>query len=150
LDERILGQRWPEAEERLDMLEEAVHVIRRLWQGGVQSHRGRYHTVENARIYDLPDEPPPILISGFGPRSTQLAARVGDGFCTVSPVADAVKSFREAAGADKLVCGALSLRSASTRTPSARATAQRLWPNESLPGELSQILLRQRGAASLP
>src|SRR5205823_11434495 len=52
LNEHILGDRWPEAEERLEMLEEAVQVIRTLWQGGVQSHRGRHYRVENARIYD--------------------------------------------------------------------------------------------------
>ena len=49
-------------------------MIRTLWQGGVQSHRGRHYEVENARIYDLPDQPPPILVSGFGPKSTELAA----------------------------------------------------------------------------
>ena len=56
-----------EADERLEMLEEAIEVIRTLWQGGMQSHRGRHYRVENARIYDLPERPPPILVSGFGP-----------------------------------------------------------------------------------
>ncbi len=41
LNEHILGDRWPGADERLEMLEEAVEVIRTLWQGGVKSHRGR-------------------------------------------------------------------------------------------------------------
>jgi G6PDH family F420-dependent oxidoreductase len=68
LNEHILGDRWPEADVRLEMLAEAVEVIRGLWQGGQYSHHGRHYTVENARIYDLPDEPPPILVSGFGPR----------------------------------------------------------------------------------
>ena len=54
LNEHILGDRWPEADVRLEMLEEAVEVIRTLWQGGQQSHHGRHYTVENARIYDLP------------------------------------------------------------------------------------------------
>ena len=55
LNEHILGDRWPEADERLEMLEEAVEVIRMLWEGGVQDHRGRHYRVEHARIYDLPD-----------------------------------------------------------------------------------------------
>jgi alkanesulfonate monooxygenase SsuD/methylene tetrahydromethanopterin reductase-like flavin-dependent oxidoreductase (luciferase family) len=42
LNEHILGDRWPEADKRLEMLEEAVHVIRALWQGGVRDHRGRH------------------------------------------------------------------------------------------------------------
>ncbi len=70
LNEHILGDRWPEADERLEMLEEAVQVIRTLWQGGSQSHRGRHYRVENARIYDLPEHLPAILISGFGPKAT--------------------------------------------------------------------------------
>ena len=84
LNEHILGDRWPEADLRLEMLEEAVWVIRTLWQGGMRSHHGTHYQVENARIYDLPERLPPILISGFGPKSTSLAARVGDGYCTVN------------------------------------------------------------------
>jgi hypothetical protein len=53
----VLGACWPEAAERLEMLEEAIDVIRTLWSGGVQSHRGRHYRVEHARIYDLPDTP---------------------------------------------------------------------------------------------
>ncbi len=85
LNEHILGDRWPEVDIRLEMLEEAVEVIRLLWQGGMQSHHGRHYCVENARVYDLPEQTPPILISGFGPKSTALAARIGDGYCTVGP-----------------------------------------------------------------
>ena len=55
LNEHILGDAWPEADERLEMLEEAVEVIRTLWQGGAQDHRGRHYRVAHARIYDLPD-----------------------------------------------------------------------------------------------
>jgi G6PDH family F420-dependent oxidoreductase len=139
LNEHILGDRWPEAEERLQMLEEAVHVIRRLWEGGMQSHRGRHYRVEKARIYDLPDSPPPIIVSGFGPKATKLAARIGDGFCTVSPVKDAVESFRRDGGAGKVVAGGMKACYAS-QEGRARATVHRLWPNEALPGELSQIL----------
>ncbi|HTZ87431.1 MAG TPA: TIGR03557 family F420-dependent LLM class oxidoreductase [Solirubrobacteraceae bacterium] len=139
LNEHILGARWPEADERLEMLEEAVEVIRTLWQGGVQSHRGRHYRVENARIYDLPEQAPPILISGFGPKATELAARAGDGFCTVAPVKEAVETVREKGGQDKLVAGALKVCWDEDERR-ARETAYRLWPTDALPGELSQIL----------
>jgi coenzyme F420-dependent glucose-6-phosphate dehydrogenase len=59
LNEHVLGDRWPEGEVRLEMLEEAIEVIRLLWQGGYQSHHGRHYTLEEARIYTRPDEPPP-------------------------------------------------------------------------------------------
>ena len=140
LNEHILGDHWPRADERLEMLEEAVQVIRTLWQGGMQSHRGRHYQVENARIYDLPEQTPPILISGFGPKATKLAAKIGDGYCTVQPDKQAVKRFRDAAAdASRPVAGGMKVCWAPEEAQ-ARATAHRLWPNEQLPGELAQIL----------
>jgi G6PDH family F420-dependent oxidoreductase len=140
LNEHILGDHWPQADERLEMLEEAVQIIRTLWRGGMQSHRGRRYRVENARIYDLPERTPPILISGFGPKATSLAARIGDGYCTVQPDGQEVKRFRDAAQADDpLVAGGMKVCWGPDETQ-ARATAHRVWPNEQLPGELAQIL----------
>jgi G6PDH family F420-dependent oxidoreductase len=66
LNEHILGARWPAAPERREMLAEAVAVLRLLWQGGEQSHRGRHYTVDHARIYDVPEPLPPI----YGGRPT--------------------------------------------------------------------------------
>jgi G6PDH family F420-dependent oxidoreductase len=139
LNEHILGDRWPEADERLEMLEEAIEVMRVLWRGGTQSHRGRHYRVENARIYDLPDTSIPILVSGFGPKAIDLAARVGDGFVTVQPDGDAVAQFRDGAGVDKLVQGGAKVCWGEDEKR-ARETVHRLWPNEALPGELAQIL----------
>ncbi len=139
LNEHILGEQWPQADERLEMLEEAVEVIRTLWQGGMQSHRGRHYRVENARIYDLPEQTPPILISGFGPKATRLAARIGNGYCTVTPDAEEVKRFRDGAEGQRIVAGGMKV-CWGTDEREARATAHRLWPNEQLPGEIAQIL----------
>ncbi len=139
LNEHILGDHWPQADERLEMLEEAVQVIRTLWQGGMQSHRGRHYRVENARIYDLPERTPPILISGFGPKATKLAAKIGDGYCTVQPDKQEVQRFRDAAEGPRPVAGGMKVCWAPEEAQ-ARATAHRLWPNEQLPGEMAQIL----------
>src|SRR5436305_8140833 len=107
LNEHILGDPWPEADERLEMLEEAIEVIRRLWRGGPQSHRGRHYRVEHARVYDLPEAPPPILVSAFGRKSLELAARIGDGYATVGPDEESVRFFREHAREGALVQGGL-------------------------------------------
>jgi G6PDH family F420-dependent oxidoreductase len=139
LNEHILGDRWPEAAERREMLEEAIEVIRLLWQGGVQSHRGRHYRVEHARIYDLPDSPPPIVVSGFGPQAVEMAARIGDGYATVGPDADSVSQFRAGARDGAIVQGGLKVCFAAD-AEDARRTVHRLWPNEALPGELAQIL----------
>jgi len=138
LNEHILGDRWPEADVRLEMLEEAVEVMRALWQGGQHSHHGRHYTVENARIYDLPEQPPPVLISGFGPKATKLAARIGEGYCTTSPDKDAIDLYRSQGGKGPVQAGTKVCFMADE--DEARATAHRLWPNEALPGELAQVL----------
>jgi G6PDH family F420-dependent oxidoreductase len=138
LNEHILGERWPEADVRLEMLEEAVDVIRLLWQGGDRSHHGRHYTVENARIYDLPDRLPPILVSGFGPKAIKLAARIGDGFCTTAPDEDAIGLYRSEGGAGPIHAGTKVCFMDSEEA--ARDTVLRLWPNEGLPGELAQVL----------
>jgi G6PDH family F420-dependent oxidoreductase len=139
LNEHILGDRWPGADERLEMLEEAIEVIRTLWQGGVQSHRGRHYRVDHCRVYDLPAGPPEIIVSGFGQKSLELAARVGDGYCTVGPDAESVQRFRARTDGDKVVQGGLKVCWGEDGDR-ALDTVYRLWPNEGLPGEMAQII----------
>src|SRR3982750_406510 len=101
LNEHILGDRWPPTDVRLSMLEEAVEVIRLLWQGGVQSHHGEHYTVENARIYTLPDPPPPIYVAAAGKKAATLAGRIGDGFIGVAPESETIEKFESIAGGGK-------------------------------------------------
>jgi G6PDH family F420-dependent oxidoreductase len=138
LNEHVLGDRWPEADERLEMLEEAIEVIRALWTGEEISHRGRHYRVSNARVYTLPDRPPPIYVSGFGPKAVDLAARVGDGYCTTSP-GELIARFRERGGGDKPVQAGTKVCYGPDRAEAVR-TVRRIWPNEALPGELAQVL----------
>lgn len=139
LNEHILGDKWPETDTRLEMLEEAVEVIRLLWQGGSQSHRGRHYTVENARIYTLPEEPVEIMVAGAGPKAATLAGRIGDGLITTHASPEIGKAFDKAGGTGKpryvqvTVCWARDEQSA-------RKTALEIWPNAGIPGELSQEL----------
>jgi coenzyme F420-dependent glucose-6-phosphate dehydrogenase len=135
LNEHVLGDRWPAADERLDMLEEAVEVIRLLWDGGPQTHRGPHYRVENARIYDLPDDPPPILIAAKGERAGTLAGRLGDGLVGVAPDRDLIEAFERAGGEGKPRYGQLHVCWAEDET-SARRIATEWWPNTSVPGEL--------------
>jgi G6PDH family F420-dependent oxidoreductase len=140
LNEHILGDRWPAADERLEMLEEAIEVIRMLWQRGVHTRVGRHYRVEQCRVYDLPPTPPPIVVSGFGPKAVELAARIGDGYCTVGPDIEAVDLFRsKSQHANPVVQGGLKVCWGEDEAQ-ARKTVWRLWPNEALPGELAQIL----------
>lgn len=138
LNEHVFGARWPSADIRLEMLEEAVAVIRLLWEGGTKDHRGRFYELENARLYSLPEDLPPIHVSGFGPKAQRLAAAIGDGFMCVGPDADAVATFREAGGKGTAHTSLKSCFAPDERT--GKETAHRLWPNAGLPGELAQIL----------
>jgi G6PDH family F420-dependent oxidoreductase len=139
LNEHIFGDRWPPTDVRLEMLEEAIEVMRLLWEGDTQSHYGKHYTVENARVYTLPEEPPPVLISGFGPKATQLAGRIGDGYCGVEPDAELVSLFRSSGGDDKPAHAGMKV-CWSEDEAEARKTAYRLWASELVPGELSQEL----------
>jgi G6PDH family F420-dependent oxidoreductase len=139
LNEHILGDRWPEVDVRLDMLEEAVGVVRRLWSGGLQSHHGRHYTVENARIYDLPDAPPPILVAGSGPSSVELAGRIGDGFVGLAPAEGILEEFDQAGGAGKPRYAEVNVCWAPDEA-AARRTVHEQWPVSGIKGQLMQEL----------
>jgi G6PDH family F420-dependent oxidoreductase len=139
LNEHITGDRWPSADERLEMLEEAVHVIRELFTGRLVSHAGRHYTVETARLYSLPAKPVPIYMSGFGPKSVRLAARIADGYICVQPSAEFVRLYRESGGGDRPVQGGVKV-CWDNDAERARKTMQRLWPNDMIPGEAAQLL----------
>ena len=98
LNEHILGDRWPETDVRQERLAEAVEVIRLLWEGGLTSHHGRHYTVENARLYTLPDRLPPIIVAAAGPQATELAGRIGDGFFGLVPDREVIEQFEAAGG----------------------------------------------------
>ncbi|NGO74358.1 LLM class F420-dependent oxidoreductase [Streptomyces sp. YC504] len=139
LNEHILGTRWPPTHIRLDMLEEAVQVMRQLFTGEEINHYGKHYTVENARLYTVPDAPVPIDISGFGSKATSLASRVGDGYITMTPDAALVTRFRKGGGGSKPVSGGLKVCYGPDRDEAVR-TVRRLWANQLLPGEMGQIL----------
>jgi G6PDH family F420-dependent oxidoreductase len=138
INEHILGDRWPTADVRLEMLEEAIAVIRELWSGGWVHHRGRHYTVDHARLYSVPDEPLSILVSGFGPKSVAMAARVADGYVGSGPEPDLVRLYRERGGKGPAQCGMKVCWGEDEAQ--ALETAHRIWPNEALPGELVQVL----------
>lgn len=136
LNEHIVGRGWPEPAVRLEQLEETVEVIRALWEGGIYSHRGPHFTVEQARIYTLPAEPPPILLAAGGPGATRLAGNIGDGMFGLAPDADLIARFDEAGGAGKPKIGQLHVCWAPDEQR-ARRTALDHWPNAGLPTALN-------------
>ncbi|WP_354637974.1 TIGR03557 family F420-dependent LLM class oxidoreductase [Kitasatospora camelliae] len=139
LNEHVHGDRWPPFAERAEMLREAVQVMRELFTGREVSHRGRHYTVENARLYTVPERPPAVYVSAFGPAAARLAGEIGDGFVTMTPDRELVRAFRDAGGAGKPVVGGVKV-CWNTDWGKAVDTVHRLWPTELLPGELAQLL----------
>jgi len=138
LNEHILGDRWPRPSVRREMLEEAVDVLRKLWTGDTVEHVGSYYEVENARLFDPPSEPIPVMVSGFGSSAAELAGRIGDGLFGHGSDADAVQLFMKAGGsgptyAQLNVCY-------GQDEEQCRKTVLDIWPNAAVPGQLSQDL----------
>jgi coenzyme F420-dependent glucose-6-phosphate dehydrogenase len=138
LNEHILADRWPPIEVRLEMLEEAVELIRTLWEGETVNHWGDYYTVEDARIYDPPPGPIPVIVSAFGPKAAAVAARIGDGLWTTGTDDNTVDQFRSEGGSGS-VFAQLSLCHGSSKERAVE-TAFSTWPNTGVPGQLSQDL----------
>jgi coenzyme F420-dependent glucose-6-phosphate dehydrogenase len=136
LNEHVTGEWWPTSGQRLEMLEEAVTVIRECWKGELTSHRGEYYTVDQARLYTLPDTPPPIHLAASAEHAAELAGRAGDGLVSTSPDAEVVKQFDSAGGRGKPRYGGLTVCWAATDAE-ARATAHRIWPQTCLSGGLT-------------
>jgi len=139
LNEHILGDRWPPHPIRMEMLQEALEIIRMLWEGGTESYWGDYYTVENARLYTIPEEPPPIYVAAGGSKSAEFAGQFGDGLITTTADKDLVRTFDEASEGRKPRYGQFSVCLAKTEAE-ARRTAFKWWPIAALKGELSQEL----------
>lgn len=138
LNEHILGARWPEAPIRLEMLEEAVDIMRKLWHGEFVSHHGKHYNVENAKIYSAPEAEIPVYVSGFGPKAIHLAAKVGDGYVNTSPSEDAVRTYRGEGGRGPAIA-ALKVCWGPDEGAS-KKLAHDLWKTTGVPGELNQEL----------
>jgi G6PDH family F420-dependent oxidoreductase len=138
LNEHILGDAWPTADVRLAMLEEAVGVMRALWTGDTVTHSGPFYTVDTARLYTVPDTPPEIYVSGFGPKATELAAKIGDGYVNTAPDKELVSLFKDKSGGKPAQAG-FKVCWADTEDEGVDI-AHHLWANAGVPGELAQVL----------
>ncbi len=139
LNEHVFGDRWPAFDVRIEMLEEAIDVMRLLWEGGQKSHYGMFYTVENARLYTLPETPPRIMVAAAGPKAAEVAGRIGDGLINSSPDAEVVKTFENGGDGSRPKYGKLTVCWAESRQEAVE-TAYHYWPTAAMKGQLSQEL----------
>ncbi|WP_459545706.1 TIGR03557 family F420-dependent LLM class oxidoreductase [Nocardia sp. X0981] len=99
LNEHVVGEGFPvDVAGRHRLLREALEIIRLLWRGGYQSYDGRYLRLSDARIFDLPDEPPPIAVAAGGTEAARLAGELGDGLFATEAKPALVGEYRKAGG----------------------------------------------------
>ncbi len=136
LNEHVVGQGWPSPSVRVEMLAEAIHIIRLLWQGGQQNYQGKYYTLDQARLYSLPENPPPLVVAASGKVMARLAARLGDGLVGLSPDRALVDTYLASSldrnrprYAQMTVCWAKTKEAA-------QQTALEWWPLGLIPGQV--------------
>jgi G6PDH family F420-dependent oxidoreductase len=132
LNEHVFGDKWPPVATRQGMLVEAIEIMRELWQGKLTSFEGQYYTVENARIYSLPEEPPPIYVAASGPEAARIAGKVADGLIGTSLDEELLKEF-QSTGNDGPRYGQLTVCWAPG-VEEGRRTAHKWWPTAALNG----------------
>ncbi|WP_372349274.1 LLM class F420-dependent oxidoreductase [Streptomyces sp. KL116D] len=128
LNEHVVGRGWPAVDVRHEMFEEAVTIIRALFEGGHVTHHGKHYDVDSARLWDLPDAPPPIGVAVSGERSCALAGRLADLLIATEPDPDLTAAFDRHGGAGKPRVGQLPVCFDTDRTAAvARAHDQFRW-----------------------
>jgi G6PDH family F420-dependent oxidoreductase len=138
LNEHITGQQWPPVSVRQEMLTEAIEVIRELWQGKYTTRHGQYYTVENARIYTLPDQLPPIYVAASGTESAQLAAQIGEGLISTSPQKETIEAYTTSGGKSPII-GQITVCWGKNEQEQVEI-AKKYWGYTILPGQFSQEL----------
>ncbi|MFI6130096.1 TIGR03557 family F420-dependent LLM class oxidoreductase [Micromonospora sp. NPDC051141] len=98
LNEHVVGQGFPSVRGRHERLREALEIIRLLWRGGYQSYEGKHLHLEDARVFDLPDQPLVIAVAASGPASVAIATELGDGLFATEPKAELVEAYRSGGG----------------------------------------------------
>ncbi|MEM2041452.1 MAG: TIGR03557 family F420-dependent LLM class oxidoreductase [Nitrososphaerota archaeon] len=83
MNEMPVGCPWPSFKTRVKMLEEAVMVIKKLWNESFIDFKGKYYTLRRANLYTRPAAPIPIYIAASGSTVAELAGRLADGFLTI-------------------------------------------------------------------
>ncbi len=92
LNEQPLGFEWPKFKQRKAKLEEAIEIIRSLWTGEFVDFDGNHYTLNQAKLYDVPEDEIPLIIAASGKKMIRTAGRLGDGILTVASIPD-FKSF---------------------------------------------------------
>jgi coenzyme F420-dependent glucose-6-phosphate dehydrogenase len=105
LNEHITGQRWPIKSERNTRLLECVQIIHKLWAGESVSFQGEHITIEEAKLYTRPTQPPLLIGAAVTPETAAWVGSWADGIITVykpfEKQKEFIQAFREGGGQGK-------------------------------------------------
>ncbi|MFB6395724.1 TIGR03557 family F420-dependent LLM class oxidoreductase [Polymorphospora lycopeni] len=99
LNEHVVGTGVPSVHGRHERLGEALDIINLLWKGGYRSYEGKHLRLEDARIFDLPEQLPVVAVAAGGKNAATLAATHGSGMFATEPRGDLVGTYTAAGGA---------------------------------------------------
>src|SRR5829696_8669452 len=106
MNEHVTGDPWPRKDVRDARLRECVAIIRALLAGEEVTHDGLV-TVDRARIWTLPQQPPALIAPAVTVATAQAGADWADGMVTINQPHDhlrkMVAAYRDAGGRGKLV-----------------------------------------------
>ncbi|HEV2885699.1 MAG TPA: TIGR03557 family F420-dependent LLM class oxidoreductase [Jatrophihabitans sp.] len=105
LNEHVIGEGWPVAGVRQDMLAEAIEIIRALHTGELTTWVGEYFRVDSARVWDLPDAGVPLAIAVSGDRSIAEFAPLADHMIAVEPDAELITGWDQTRADEGLPAG---------------------------------------------
>ncbi|MFH8591651.1 LLM class F420-dependent oxidoreductase [Streptomyces rimosus] len=107
LNEHVVGHGWPGKNTRHEMLTEALEIIRALFDGGKVTYHGNHFEVDAAKLWDLPEQAPPIGVAVSGERSCEIAGRLADLVIATEPKGELISSFEKHGGKGKPRVGQL-------------------------------------------
>jgi probable non-F420 flavinoid oxidoreductase len=96
-NEHITGERWPPKRVRTERLRECVDVMRALFAGDEVSHSGHV-TVDRARLWTLPQTPPPLLCAAVSEQTAAWGSTWADGLATVNAPVEHLRRMLDAFG----------------------------------------------------
>ena len=96
LNEHVVHRGWPPANVRHEMLDEALDIVSRLFDGGYVTYRGQHFQVDSAKLWDLPERRVPVGVAVSGGQSVATFAPKADVMIAVEPDGDLVTSWDEA------------------------------------------------------
>ena len=105
LNEHVVGAGWPPIDQRMDMLTEAIEIIRALHTGSLVTFDGDHYRVDSARIWDCPEQGVPIGVAVSGDKSIERYAPLADHLIATEPSADFIPGWNAVEGAPRVGAG---------------------------------------------